>query len=362
MSEPESVGSVVPHPLVDSVGDGYVVTESRARILFLTAARVSLLTQANAAGLRVVLATDELSVMTTALAELWRAAGATWLVRHPDGTMRNGFTGAKLDEISQIFTRTITSVDDVSLTSLRPIDAGAVELIVTLSLRHRAKATTMLGRPAEALAQLLTGSVPTAWGAHEPAGNTWDRAAMTTFARDRMPADTLIVATAAGFAATITAARSTEGIEETTQAHLNAGTPTTVEFDTLREKLAALLTDLAATSLPLVGVVLTRPSRADLMISPTLQPPPAPIALLIGAPAVRSLGLSPEKMVADLGATIVGRPRIPALLFAFDVLGEPTWQQLDAVLSAIGRERLHDALGSTATWLTSLPEGGDGGE
>lgn len=360
MTEP--VEPVVPHPLVDDVGDGYVISESRARVLFLTAARVSLLAQANSAGLRVVLATDELSVMTTALAEVWRAAGAVWLIRHGDGTMRNGFTGARLDNVAEIFSRTISSVDDVSLTALRSIDAGAVELIVTLSLRHRAKTTTTLGRPAEALAQLLTGDAPTAWGAHEPVGNEWDRAAMTAFARDRMPAETLLIATAPGFAATLTAARTTEGVEETTQAHLNAGTPTAAHFDTLLVRMGSLLTDLAATSLPLVGMVLTRPSRIDLMVSPTLQPPPSPVALLLGAPAVRSLGLSPEEMVADLGATVVGRSRIPALLFAFDTRGAATWQQLDAVLSAIGRQRLRVALGRSSSWLTAPSEGGDCGE
>ena len=95
--------SAVRHPLLDfaghigdqSGGTAYAATESRSPVIFLNAGRVSLLAQAQHEGRRVVLVTDELSCLTPAFAEVWREAGAAWVVRSPNG-LREGFTGRRL--------------------------------------------------------------------------------------------------------------------------------------------------------------------------------------------------------------------------------------------------------------------------
>jgi hypothetical protein len=90
---------------------------------------------------------------------------------------------------------------------------------------------------------------------------------------------------------------------------------------------------------------MARPGRGDLLIPALLQHPPTPMALLVGPPGVRALDISVDQMRRQFGAVSVGRPRIPGLLFSLGSLGEPTWPMLDAILNAIGGDRVNEILG-----------------
>jgi hypothetical protein len=110
-------------------------------------------------------------------------------------------------------------------------------------------------------------------------------------------------------------------------------------------RLLHYLSELAQNSMPLVGLIMARPGREDLLIPAFLQHPPTPMALLIGPPAVRALGISVDQMKRQFGALGVGRSRIPGLLFSLGSLGEPTWPVLDAILSAMGSDQVSEILG-----------------
>jgi hypothetical protein len=347
----------VEHPLLDFGGPGLAATETRTPVVFLNAGRVSLLAQAAEAGRTAVLVTDELCALTPAMAAVWREAGAGWVVRSPHG-LREGFTGRKLASVADVLTTPpIRELEDLDLRFLRPSVADAVQLSVLVSLRHQARASTQLGGPAAALAELVTGAPPRLWGAHEPVGNRWDRPELTAFARSQMPGPVLLVATGAGFVANLTVQRTSHGVEEITEAQLNLGVPSTVGFDDQRTRLLRWLADLTASAMPLVGLVLARPGRADLLVPPLLTHPPAPLALLIGPPGVRGMGIDVDAMVQRFDALRVGRPRIPGLLFSLGTLGEPGWAKLDAVLSAVGREQIAEAIGLSARHLEHPGEG-----
>jgi hypothetical protein len=137
----------VRHPLLDFGGtidaDGgaaptaYVATESRSPVIFLNAGRISLLAQAQEDARRVVLVTDELSCLTPAFADVWREAGAAWVVRSPNG-LREGFSGRRLSEIGEVFTVSgIRSIDDVDLAFLRPSAATTVQIMAVISCGTR---------------------------------------------------------------------------------------------------------------------------------------------------------------------------------------------------------------------------------
>jgi hypothetical protein len=345
----------VRHPLLDFGGTfdtqpdtgpiGYAATESRSPVIFLNAGRISLLSQARDEGRRVVLVTDELSYLTPAFAEVWREAGAAWVVRGRNG-LREGFTGRRLSEIGEVFTATgIRGVDEIDLGFLRPSPATAVQVMAVISLRHKARATTRLGGPVTGLARFAGGAPPRAWGAHEPAGNLWSREDLTGFAQSQMPGPVLVVAAGVRFRSTIVVQRTKVGIEEITEAHLSLGVPSTVAFEDHRRRLLRYLSDLAENAMPLVGLIMARPGREDLLIPALLQHPPTPMALLIGPPGVRALDLSIDLMRRQFGAVSVGRPRIPGLLFSLGSLGEPTWPALDAILTAMGGDQLNEILG-----------------
>jgi hypothetical protein len=346
--------SAVRHPLLDFAGrvdgrDGdemaYAATESRSPVIFLNAGRISLLAQARDEGRRVVLVTDELSCLTPAFAEVWRDARAAWVVRSPNG-LREGLTGRRLSEVGEVFTAPgIRSVDDVDLGFLRPAPATALQVMAVVSLRHRARATTILGGPTDELAKIATGAAPGVWGAHEPAGNLWNRAELTSFAQSQMPGPVLLLGVARGFRSTLTVQRTSAGIEEITEAQLSLGVPSTVAFEDHRSRLMSYLSQLAESSMPLLGLIMARPGRGDLLIPAFLQHPPTPMALLIGPPGVRALNISVDQMRQQFGAVSVGRPRIPGLMFSLGSLGEQTWPLLDAILTAIGDDQVNEILG-----------------
>jgi len=223
-------------------------------------------------------------------------------------------------------------------------------VMAVISLRHKARATTTLGGPMAALAKIASGAAPRVWGAHEPAGNLWNREELTGFAQSQMPGPVLMVGAGTSFRSTLKVQRTSAGIEEITEAHLSLGVPSTVAFEDHGKWLMSYLSGLAESSMPLVGLIMARPGREDLLIPPFLQHPPTPMALLIGPPGVRALDISIDQMRRQFGAVSVGRPRIPGLLFSLGSLGEPTWPVLDAILSAIGGDQVNEALGLSARY------------
>lgn len=346
--------SNVAHPLVDEVGtapDGsrWLITESRAPIIFLTPGRVDLLNRAAAAGRRVVLVTDELSRLTPLLADCWRDAGACWVVKDAQAGLRDGFSGRRLSVLQEVWTAPSgASFDELAINHLRPARPDAIEVTAVVSVRLPARDATVLGEPLTRLTEAIHGAPPQAWGSYEPIGNPWDRTAVTEFLRGRMPRETMVLAASPQMRASISAQRTQHGVEEVTHAHLALVTPTAAQFEATSARLRAALARLAETSMPLVALLMARPGRRDLQLRPVLQSAPAPFALLVGPPAVRSLELQPSLLLERFGAELVGRPRLPGLLFDLGDDGLQAWRTLDEVLSEIGSERLGEAIGLVA--------------
>ncbi len=189
-----------------------------------------LLGRAADVGARPILVTDGLSVVTEAFRQALLDAGGAWVVRGDDG-LRNGLDGRRLDAFPDaVRTGPPRSVDEVAVSFLRPVAPTADQLVVSVSVRHRAAAETVLGTTSELLATELAGAAPTGWGTHEPAGRPWDRRTLTEAARDRMPDPTRFVvvgSAAAPVAFTVTAQRTDQGVEELTTGLLSVGAPGT---------------------------------------------------------------------------------------------------------------------------------------
>lgn len=337
------------HPLVDSAGGGTIRVESRAGVVRLGRAQLDLLRTASTEGARPILVTDGLSVVTEAFRQALVDAGGAWVVRGDDG-LRNGLDGRRLEAFTDaVLLGPPTTVEDVAVGHLRPEPATADQLVVSASVRHRASAETVLGTTTELLAVELAGAAPTGWGTHEPASRAWDRRAFTEAARERMPDPTRLLAVgspAAPLAVTITAQRTEHGVEELTTGLLSVGAPGDAAASVRVAAVPQVLGRLAAAQLPLFALVLRRPGRADLAQAPRMALPPVPVAMLLGAPSVRQLGLDPGAMHDRFGAVVAGRPRIPALVLPFGRHRDrDPVEELAAVLSHIGRDRVADAVG-----------------
>lgn len=344
----------VPHPLADRVGqtvDGtrWVATETRSRIVHLSTGRLNLLAIAARDGRRPVLISDELSSLTPAFSRVWQQSGGCWVVRQSDGGLRNGFGGRRINRIEEAWTQPLPqAVDDYSVGYLRPPDAGILQLTTIVGLRHPAREATLLGEPLDQLTATLHRGEPLAWGAQEPVGEHWNRRRLTDTIRAEMPRLTTVVAAGPDLSATIAAQRTRFGVEEIDHVVVGVGSPDDDEFNRLRIGLADALRRLAETGMPLVAMQLVRPGRRDLTVPPYLVPPPVPLTLFIGAPAVRSFGMDVAQMRERYGAELVGRPRLPALLFDLGPVGFEAWRRLDSILGALNPELLSEALGLAA--------------
>lgn len=351
------------HPAVDRSDGHLVMTETRAVVAYLSESRADLLVQAAAAGRPVLLVSDEVTRLTYPMRQALRDARGFWVVRGVDGTLRDGLDGRRLERISDaVRVPPVTSPEDVAVRYLRPDPAEAVQLMLSVSVRHKAAETTVLGGTAELLSRHLTGDAPRGWGAHEPAVVRWDRAAFTELARRRMPRETLV--TVAGtperpLSGMVRTARTEHGLEETTQLLVPVGAPGSDEARAAVERLPEVARELAVAQMPLFGFVLGRTGRRDLTFPSVLEAPPTPLGMLIGPAGVRQLGLDVRDLADRFGARVLGRPRIPALWFPLGSFTEPGWPALDAVVEAIGRDRVRallDAAGQDAGEVLRGPE------
>ena len=358
----------IAHPLADKVGqadDGtrWVATETRSRIVHLNAARMDLLAVAARDGRRPVLISDELTSLTPACSRLWQQSGGSWVVRQNDGGLRNGYGGRRIDRIEQAWTEPLPrDVDDFAVGFLRPSGADILQVSTIVGLRHPAREATLLGGPLELLNELVLGGGPLAWGATEPVGEAWNRNRVTDAIRAEMPRLTAVIAAGPNVSATIAAQRTRFGVEEIEHIVTGIGTPDEARLAAVRARHADVLRRVAETGMPLVGFQLVRPGRRDLTVPPYLLPPPAPLALFIGAPAVRSFGLDVALMRERHRAEVVGRPRLPALLFDLGPAGLESWRRLDRILDGLNPQLLQAALGMGAGSLAEVRAEAPGGD
>ena len=343
--------SGIAHPLVDQVGEsggrGWSLTESRARVVTLDGWRLDLLRRCTEKGREVVLATDETSALTPALVQVWREAGAHWMVRDPDGGLRDGFTGRPLHAVGDLWAPGgAPSSADVAVGHLRPARSDALELTAVVSVRMSPRGSSRLGGGVTELFGCV-GDEPLAWGTREPALRGWDVEALTSAVRRRMPEVRLVVR-GRHTAAVVQVRRTRRGLEETTYASLS----TTGGPDAAAEAFAratATLSRIAGTAMPLVGLVLAQPGRRDLLRTPFLRPPAVPVALLVGPPVAKSLGIDPDGEQRRTGAASVGRPKIPGLLYRFSTAADDpatAWHKLEQVLAGFNHTTRTTALGA----------------
>lgn len=338
------------HPMLDQSDGVILMTETRARIAYLSEARADLLIAAAEVERPLVLVSDEVTRLTYPMREALRDVHGRWVVREVGGTLRDGLSGARLTSIADaVRTGPPSRPEDVSVRFLRPVPAQTVQLVISQSVRHKAAATTILGGAAELFARELTGAAPTGWGAHEPAVVAWDRTRLTEMSRTRMPRETTVMVAGSPdrpMIGTIRASRVDSGLEETTQLMLGVGAPGSDAARDAIGRIPVVMADLTTHQMPLFGLVLARTGQADLSFPSVLEAPPNPVGMLLGPPGVRELGLDVSRMAAELDARVVGRARIPGLYFPLGSFHEPGWAKFDAVLDALGPDRVRQVLGS----------------
>ena len=253
----------VAHPLADAVSppgaDPWVATETRAPVVGLSQGRASLLELAARDRRRPVLVTDGTSVLTPVMANVWQRSGGAWVVREVGEGLRNGFTGRRLTRFEDAWLLPPPGgVDEVSVNHLRPSPVETTEVTVVLASRHPARSGTVLGAAVQRIAEAGPTPRTLSWGPHEPVGQRWDSEELTQAVLSGLPDERAAFVAGDGLSAIVAAHRTSHGLEELTHVHLDVGDKDIDEVEEDQERITWAFAELAATVMPLVGLVWAR--------------------------------------------------------------------------------------------------------
>jgi len=336
--------AVVDHPLVDGYGPGWIATETRADVVPLTAGMSDLLHRVATAGERPIVVSGDFSRMTRPLAEALTAVGGHWVIRTAHDGCYDARTGTSLERPQDALAPGRAATHPAFV---RAAVAARLQLVATVSTRHRVSRPVRLGGVLEAASEAFAGRAPAVWGPTEPLVAPWNRDDLTEYSRRRMPADSRWAAVAHGdhpLVGTLEVVRTSEGLEETTHVWADVAGAGEERADALALEARRFLGRAAGIGMPLLGVALAAIGSPDLALRCTAAPQPEPLALLIGPPGVRALGLEPGRWASDFGAAVVGSPRLPAVLLPLGTASGGGWNRLAEVLGALDSGRVAELL------------------
>ncbi|MFH8251283.1 DUF6177 family protein [Microbacterium sp. B2969] len=339
--------TALDHPLLDGRGPGWSATETRADVVALSVGMSDFLGRVVAADARPIIVSGEFSRLTQPLAEALSAVGGHWVVRTADEGCYDARSGARLDLPEAVLAAPALAEAGVHPAFVRPAIATRMQLVATVSTRHRVTRPVRLGGVLETAGEALAGAVPSAWGPTEPLVAPWDRDDLTERTRRRMPQGSRWAAVAARdrpFIGTLQIARTSEGLEETTRVWADVAGPGEPRVDSVAVEARGFLAKAAGIGMPLLGVAFAAIGSPDLTLRATAAPPPEPLALLVGPPGVRASGIDAKRWTADFGATVVGSPRLPGVLVPLGSAQGGGWERLSEVLGTLDPARVADLL------------------
>lgn len=353
----------IDHPLLDGAGTGWAATETRADVIHLGAGMSDFLHRVAGSGLRPIVVSDPHARMTQPLAEALSASGGHWVIRTASDGLYDARTGVRLPAADAVLDAPRPTPETVHPEFLGSSITSRLQVVATVSTRHRVSRPVRLGGVLEAAAEAFAQTPPATWGPTEPLVAPWNRDDLTERSRRRMPLDSRWAAVAAGdrlVVGTVHIARTAEGLEETTRAWADVGGAGDERGAAVAATARAFLTRAAGIGMPLLGVAFAAIGSPDLALRATVAPPPEPLALLIGPPAIRALGVDPAAWAGEVGGTVVGSPRLPGVIVPLGSIDGGGWQRLAELLATLDPAKVSELL--TVAPLVSAQLRGPGKE
>ncbi|MBB6120272.1 DUF6177 family protein [Nocardiopsis algeriensis] len=177
------------HPAVETVAEEAFVVAQDREVASLSSWLTDAVSAHGAQGHALQLLTPAEARITYPLRTLLAQPLARWVVRALDGSHFDGISGLPLTwhpRHAYIPVPPAESAPEPAPGFLDDSPMGA-QLVLDLSVTHRASFAPPLGRAAEILAEHLAGAHPTGWGPHEPALAAWSRERLVRLARHRAP-------------------------------------------------------------------------------------------------------------------------------------------------------------------------------
>ncbi|MDU0348900.1 DUF6177 family protein [Actinomyces sp. MRS3W] len=314
------------HPMLDAqIGSRASITVLSGPVIALTEPLADLLHRTAGRTQRTILVVPEHSAVTPAFDRITDATGTIVLIDE-EGAYRELRSGRPIPDIKHTLEILADPRPAISPLHMRQRDV-VPNLTVSISAYHPARRTTRLGGVVELVAEHLLPDGELFWGGYEPAGAFWDRDELTTFCRDHMPTVHLVLAghgQRATLTGTLTASRTANGLEEYVEFSVVGAAPST-EY---RERTMTLFEALSTGAKPQFALAMRTYARADASLPATVRRPPTPLAVLIGAPGIRQLGVDAAAVAEAHDGETTGYGRRRGLLVPLESNFDADWSPL----------------------------------
>ncbi|WP_103062246.1 DUF6177 family protein [Actinomyces qiguomingii] len=344
--QPERPTFKMTHPMLDAqIGARARITVLPGPVAALTEPLADLLHRAAGSSQHTILVVPEHSTVTPAFDRLTDATGTIVLVEE-DEAYRELRSGRLVPQLSQ--TLEVLADPKLKISPRHMVQRDVFPILtVSISAYHPARRTTQLGKMVELVAEILLPGAELSWGGYEPAGAFWDRDALTDFCRKHMPTVHLVVAgygPGGMFTGTLSVSRTDNGLEEYAELNLAGGAPAT-EY---RDLAMAVFRDLSTETKPQFALAMRTYARRDASLPVTMRRPPTPLAVLIGAPGVRRLGVDAAKVASAHGGEATGYGRRRGLLVPLESNFDADWEPLLDLIHTLdgGTGNVRRALGA----------------
>ena len=339
-------------PFADEWGPDYRALLCSSERVTLTAAVRGFIRDAREGRVKPILGTSTAAHLGWFVADELRFSGGLWVVRGEDGAIYDGRSGYRLQRLQDLWERPVGGRERLwSFRELAPNARGA--FFFDVFTRERAQERTRCGVVAEHMVAGFGGGRLVRWGECEPLASVWNRADVTGSLRAQMPTSRRHLARGErGESVSIQVSRTRTGLLEHTRGLVPAGVYGRPEgfsegvslamhpvvTETLQGLVEGFRLNVAMVSYSEVvdldgslGQIVSR-RRMDV-----------PLAVVIGAPAVRDLRIDVADLSARHDVTPLGLRRAPSLLVRFSGRDE-LWHQLVAFAHDLDQERLAAAL------------------
>lgn len=339
-------------PFADEWGPDYRALLCSSERVTLTAAVRGFIRDAREGRVKPILGTSTAAHLGWFVADELRFSGGLWVVRGEDGAIYDGRSGYRLQRLQDLWEKPVGGRERLwSFRELAPNARGA--FFFDVFTRERAQEGTRCGVVAEHMVAGFGGGRLVRWGECEPLARVWNRADVTGSLRAQMPTSRRHLARGErGESVSIQVSRTRTGLLEHTRGLVPAGVYGRPEgfsegvslamhpvvTETLQGLVEGFRLNVAMVSYSEVvdldgslGQIVSR-RRMDV-----------PLAVVIGAPAVRDLRIDVADLSARHDVTPLGLRRAPSLLVRFSGRDE-LWHQLVAFAHDLDQERLAAAL------------------
>ena len=339
-------------PFADEWGPDYRALLCSSERVTLTAAVRGFIRDAREGRVKPILGTSTAAHLGWFVADELRFSGGLWVVRGEDGAIYDGRSGYRLQRLQDLWEKPVGGRERLwSFRELAPNARGA--FFFDVFTRERAQERTRCGVVAEHMVAGFGGGRLVRWGECEPLASVWNRADVTGSLRAQMPTSRRHLARGErGESVSIQVSRTRTGLLEHTRGLVPAGVYGRPEgfsegvslamhpvvTETLQGLVEGFRLNVAMVSYSemvdldgSLGQIVSR-RRMDV-----------PLAVVIGAPAVRDLRIDVADLSARHDVTPLGLRRAPSLLVRFSGRDE-LWHQLVAFAHDLDQERLAAAL------------------